>query len=64
MTEITNAARLSKLLFDARESIEMLAETVEARMGRRDEFNRRLVAEIDEYRAEQGWSPDGFGGES
>jgi hypothetical protein len=60
---MSDAARLSRLLFSARESIEMWADVVESRTGKRDEYNRRLVAEIDEYRAEQGWSPHGFGGE-
>jgi hypothetical protein len=59
-----DAARLSKLLWDARESIEMWADTVEVRTGQPDRFNRDLVARIDAYRAERGWSPDGFGGES
>jgi hypothetical protein len=62
------AARLSRLLYAARESIEMWADTVEARVHRVDRHNRRLVAEIDEFRREQGWGPKeegfvGFGGE-
>lgn len=64
LTRTSEAARLSKLLFDARESVEMFADVVEARTGRRDEFNRRLVVDIDAYRAERGWSPNGFGGET
>ena len=56
-------ARLSKLLFDAREAAEMYADMVQRQAGRDSTFLRRLVAEIDAYRAEQGWSPDGFGGE-
>lgn len=57
------AARLSRLLFLARESVEMLADTVEARVHRVDRHNRRLVAEIDAFRREQGWGPrDGFVG--
>lgn len=61
------AARLSRLLFLARESIEMWADTVESRVHRVDRHNRRLVAEIDQFRREQGWGPRdgfvGFGGE-
>lgn len=56
-------AQLSRMLFSARESIEMFADLVEAQTGRTDEYNRRLVAEIDEYRYMRGWSLHGFGGE-
>lgn len=58
------AERLSKLLWDARENLEILADVVERRSGRPDTFTRGLVRQIDEYRAEQGWNPNGFGGES
>lgn len=57
------ATRLSKMLFSAREGIEMLADIIEKRTGRPDSAHRRLVTEIDEFRAEQGWSLDGYGGE-
>lgn len=57
------AARLSRLLFDARELVEMYGDVVEARTGRPDQYSRRVRDEIDTYRAEHGWSPDGFGGE-
>lgn len=57
-------AELSRLLFEAREHVEMYADVVEARTGRRADHTRALVAEIDQYRAERGWSPDGFGGEA
>lgn len=56
--------RLSAMLFDAREQIEMWADVVESRTGQPAEHARRLVAEIDGYRAERGWSPNGFGGEA
>jgi hypothetical protein len=59
-------ARLSRLLWDAREWIEMYADHFARHHGRSvgiDSPLRRTVAEIDAYRAEQGWSPDGFGGE-
>lgn len=61
---ITEAARLSRILFDARERIDMSVDIVEARTGVRDEQGRRLRDEIDAYRAERGWSPHGFGGEA
>jgi hypothetical protein len=61
---MSEAARLSKMLFTARESVEMLADIVERRMVQPDKHNRRLVAEIDAYRAERGWNPHGFGGET
>lgn len=56
-------ARLSKMLFEAREAIEMYADVVEAQAGRPDPWLRGLTAKIDAYRAEHGWTPDGFGGE-
>jgi hypothetical protein len=63
-TEVmSKAAHLSKMLFEAREQVEMWADVVEARTGLRATHTRRVIAEIDTYRAEQGWSPDGFGGE-
>lgn len=58
-----DAARLSKLLFEAREQIEMWADAVGGRTGRSTDYLRGLVARIDAYRAERGWSPNGFGGE-
>ncbi len=57
-------ARLSKMLFDAREHLDMWADVVEARSGQRDHAVDRLIHEIDTYRAEAGWSPHGFGGET
>jgi hypothetical protein len=61
--ETSEAARLSKLLFEAREAAEMYADIIRSRMGKEDAWLRRLVVDIDAYRAERGWSPDGFGGE-
>lgn len=57
------ARRLSKLLWDARESVEMWADVVEMRHGEAPHV-RGLVRRIDEFRAECGWSPHGFGQES
>ena len=56
-------ARLSKLLFDSREAAEMYADIVKARTGMDPDNLRQLVADIDAYRAERGWNPNGFGGE-
>lgn len=64
-------ARLSRLLFEAREAVEMYADVVaalreqsgKADRGRRVEYLDRLRDEIDAYRAERGWSPHGYGGE-
>lgn len=61
---MSDAARLSKLLFEARELVDMLSSITEARSGRPDTWSRRVRDELDAYRAEQGWSPHGFGGES
>lgn len=58
-----DAARLSRILFEARERVEMALEVVEIQSGQVDTWGRRLRDEIDEYRAERGWSPHGFGGE-
>lgn len=58
----TDAARLSRILFSAREEISMWADVIESRYGPADS-ERGLVAEIDAYREERGWSPRGFGGE-
>lgn len=57
------AAELSKLLFEARESIEMLADIVEARAATVARHQREVVAKIDAYREEQGWRSGGYGGE-
>jgi hypothetical protein len=51
------------MLFEARELIDMFGDLVESRMGKPDEWARRVRDEIDAYRAERGWSPHGFGGE-
>lgn len=60
----TTNADLSRMLFEARELIEMWADVVEARAGKPDDWSRRVLREIDAYRAERGWSPYGFGGEN
>lgn len=60
---MTTNAELSRLLFEAREQIEMWADVVEARTGQRDTWARSVLARLDAYRAERGWSPNGFGGE-
>jgi hypothetical protein len=52
---------LSRLLFEAREQISMWGDVVENRVGRRDPYVDELVKRIDEFRAAQGWDPNGFG---
>jgi hypothetical protein len=59
-----DARLLSRLLFESRERVEMARDMVEGQSGQRDEWARRLVDEIDAYRASRGWSPHGFGGET
>jgi len=59
----TPPAQLSRLLWQARESLEMWADTVEAKSRQPDDYTRGLVAEIDGYRALHGWSAGGYGGE-
>jgi hypothetical protein len=51
---------LSRLLFEARDIIDMFGDMVERQSGQSDPWSRRVRDEIDTYRAEQGWSPDGF----
>lgn len=58
-----DAAKLSRMLFEARELVDMYADTIERESGRPMTQARRLVGEIDAYRAGRGWSPTGFGGE-
>lgn len=57
------AQRLSRMLFDARELIDMHADMVRGATGREDTWSTRVRDEIDAYRAERGWSPHGFGRE-
>lgn len=59
-----DAARLSRILFSAREQCDMWADVVERQTGQPATAVRALVAEIDAYRASRGWSPHGFGGET
>lgn len=64
--EETEAARLSKLLFTARELIDMYADMMVSSQPQLQAhvYPRAIRDEIDEYRAEKGWSPNGFGGET
>ena len=64
MSGMTENARLSRLLFESREHLSMWSDVVEGWAGRKDTSLLRLIGEIDTYRAERGWSPNGFGGES
>lgn len=61
---MSEASDMSRMLFGAREFLDMLLDIVEIRMGRRDEALAALIEEIDGYRARRGWSADGFGGET
>jgi len=60
---MTTKAELSRMLWDARETAEMYADVVQSRMGTADMHNLALRDRIDAFRAEQGWNPNGFGGE-
>jgi hypothetical protein len=57
-------AQMSRLMFEARELISMFRDVVQSQTGQDDQWCARVIEEIDAYRAGQGWSPDGFGGES
>jgi hypothetical protein len=58
-----DAERVSRLLWLAREGIDIFADLLTNREPGRGGSMRNLVDEIDAYRAERGWSPNGFGGE-
>lgn len=61
---MNDAARLSRLLFEARELIDMYHEVIKGQTGIDDAWTARIGGEIDEYRRERGWSLNGFGGET
>jgi hypothetical protein len=54
---------LSALLFNARELLDMYGSTVFQMTDRRDRWVYGTRDQIDAYRAERGWSPNGYGGE-
>ena len=67
---MTDDARLSRLLFEAREQLDMWGDIVQKRVDALPEPGRvtrnyphDLRDQIDEYRAERGWNPHGYGGE-
>lgn len=68
---VSEAKRLSKLLWNARELCDMYGDIVSepsmSHLTNHDQLGRnwahRTRDEIDAYRAERGWSPNGFGGE-
>lgn len=60
---MTEAQRLSAMLFQARELIGMLRDIVEIRTEQTDTWSRRVINDIDIYRAEKGWQPNGYGDE-
>lgn len=51
------------MLWDAREIIDMYASVIRARSGLDPADLLKVRDRIDAYRAEQGRSPNGFGGE-
>jgi hypothetical protein len=61
---MTDSARLSKLLWEAREICEKYYHTTLGLHVKRDDSVLRVYSDIDDYRAERGWSPNGFGGET
>ena len=59
------AEALSRILWNARENIEMYADLIEGRHGKAAGVPLRDdIKEIDDYRASRGWSPNGYGGET
>lgn len=61
---IKESALLSRVLFEAREAIDMYGDITESQTGKEPVWLRRLRDEIDEFRESKGWSPHGFGGEA
>lgn len=57
--EAAEVCRLSRLLFESRELVDMLHDRTPG-----DTWASRVRDEIDTYRAQRGWSPNGFGGEA
>lgn len=57
------AQRLSRMFWCAQEIIEMFHDVVLSQDGRVDKALVRLRDEIDAFRAEHGWSPNGYGNE-
>jgi hypothetical protein len=55
---VSDDARLSRMLWEAREIADMMAD-----ITRDSTWPAQVRDEIDAYRAERGWSPNGFGGE-
>lgn len=60
---MTTDAELSRLLYEAREQIDMWGDVVFARTGQTPEYVNGVRDRIDAYRAERGWPHNGFGGE-
>ena len=59
----SDARLLSRLLFEARELIDMYADVVSRSSGTPDAWSTRVRDEIDAYRANRGWNPNGYGRE-
>lgn len=57
-------AEVSKLLFEARELIDMYGDVVARATGCRAAHVDDVRDRLDAYRAARGWSRNGFGGES
>jgi hypothetical protein len=60
----SEAAELSRLLFEAREQIAMWADFVSSRSGAQESAADRVRDRIDAYRTRRGWNLHGFGGET
>ncbi len=63
LSAMTSAAHVSKFLFEAREEIEMWADVVESQTGKPARHTRQILATLDNFRVDQGWNKDSFGGE-
>lgn len=58
------ARELSRLLWDARELIDMFGDITAAKIGERDPGVDDTRDKIDAFRARYGWDAGGFGSES
>lgn len=64
VAEMPAAQAMSAMLFRCREHLSMWSDVVISQTGKVDPSLVALIAEVDGYRATQGWSPHGFGGET
>lgn len=63
-TRPANDAELSRMMFSAREYLDMYGDMMRTWGVDPTTGPHRIRDEIDAYRVSRGWNPDGFGGEA